>query len=254
VRKLAVFILFILVASAVYLPQAHAAPDRQIRTIIDGPKEVLAGVEYDYTVTIEGAPDASKWACEVTVSGTASVNPSNYSSTSSNKLTIHVTAPNTESNFTITVNGTADIGDSTYWNKIDYTVHSVKPKTVKAEIYNSGSVDAKSVKVSLYIDDKYQYSTDVDVKAGETSTVTLKWNPLQFSDGVHTMKIAIDPKSNLTFAGGKTTMVQQIYIGEPQPDHTSLWIALAILFGAGAVFAAYTHARKKKRMPKRKKW
>jgi len=110
------------------------------------------------------------------------------------------------------------------------------------------------VKLSLYMDGKYQHSTTVDVNAGESSTATLKWNPLQFSDGVHKMEIVIDPDSNLTFEGGKTTLVRDVYIGEPGENHTSNWIALSILIGAGLVFYGYHHARKKKRMPKRKKW
>ncbi len=252
-RKLAVFAIIIMMA-AIFIPMHASAETTEIRTTIQGPKEVLTGEEYDYTVTIQGAPDASKWSCKVTVSGTGSAEPANYTSTESNRFTVHIRAPTSDGNFTITVNGTADIGDNTYWNKVEYKVRALKANTVKVTVYNSGSVDAKGVKISLYIDDKYQSSQTVDVNAGKSSTVSLKWSPIQFSDGVHTMKVVIDPDSNLTFAGGKTTLVEQIYIGQPKPDHTANWIALGILVGAALVFYAYHYVRKKKRMPKRKKW
>ena len=246
--------LFALIFSAIYIPAHADAGATQIRTLVDGPTRVMTGETYDYVITIVGAPDADRWACKVTVSGGAAVNPSNVSSTESNVFTVHVTAPDAPSNFTITFNGTADIGDDTYWNSVQYKVSVIKPSTVKVPIYNAGSVDAHNVTVSLYMDGKYQYSTKVDVPAGQTSTVVLKWDPLQFSDGVHTMEITIDPKSNLTFEGGKTTLVKQIYIGEPKENKTSLWIALAIVFTGTAAIAFAIHHRKKKRMPKRKKW
>ncbi len=252
-RKLALLISFALLFAVLYVPAISYADTTEIRTVVSGPTKVLAGESYDYTVTIIGAPDAKQWGCEVTVSAGGSANPTNYSS-DSNVIMIHITAPSTAASFTISVNGTADIGNSTYWNKVDYQVKAVSANTVFVPIYNAGAVNAKNVTVTLYIDDKYQYSTTVDVDAGKSTTATLKWNPLDFSDGVHTMKIIIDPKSNLTFEGGKTVLIQDVYVGEVKEDHTSTWIALAIVFAGSAVIAFIIHTRKKKRMPTRKKW
>ncbi len=258
-KKLAIIILLALLFAALHVPvhvdaASSSSTGSQIRTIVSGPTDVLTGEQYDYTVTIVGAPDADRWGCRVSVSSGGSVNPANYSSTDSNVLTVHIKAPDTATKFTITVNGTADIGNDTYWNRVEYKVNALKPNTVQVPIYNSGSVDAKNVTVSLYIDGKYQYSTQVSVDAGKSSSVTLKWNPKDFSKGVHTMKIVIDPKSNLTFEGGKTTLVQDIYVGQMKENKTSLWIALAIVFTGTATIAFEVHHRKKKRMPKRKKW
>lgn len=236
------------------IPIGHSAADTQkIRTIVEGPKEVLTDTEYEYTIRIEGAPDADRWGYSINMTQ-GSATPSNGSSDNSSEFRVTVKSPAVEGDFTITVNGTADIGNTTYWNRVNYTVHAVKPSTVKVDIYNSGGVNASNVSVSLFIDDKFQYKTSVDVPSGASKNVELKWNPLEFSDGVHRMKIVVDDSSNLTFLNnGKTVLVKEIYIGQIHEDKTTTWLALAILFSAGA-FASFLSFRRKKKRLKRRKW
>ncbi len=238
-----------------YIPfTTEAASTEKIKTQINGPTSVITGGTYKYTVTIIGAPNADKWGCVVNVSQGGKAVPENYTSQTSSTFTVTVQSPAKEGDFTITVNGTADIGNSTYWNKVEYKVKAVQPYIVTATIYNSGEVDANNVSVSLFADGKFQYTTSVSIPSGKSSTATLKWNPSGFSDGVHTLEIRIDPSSNLTFEGGKAVLIKQVYVGAMHEDKTGIWIALAILFGAGAVYALFSYHSKKKRMPKRKKW
>ncbi|GEM_PF-3348726 len=249
------FLIAILIAIAILSPiyGTSSGAETRVKTVLEGPKEVLLGEKYTYTIKIEGAENADKWGYKIEMKD-GSADPSNASSTESNVFKVNITAPSVEGDFKITINGTADIGNYTYWNKINYTITAVKPYIIKADVYNSGSVEAKNVSVSLYIDGKFQYKTSVDVAPQKKETVELKFNPHKFSDGVHDVKIVIDPKSNLTFSdGGKTEMTMQIYLGEMHEDHTGTWIALAILFGAGAVYSLISYRKKKKRM-KRRKW
>ncbi len=247
-------ILLISIASLMIVPVGNSAENsNRVRTVIDGPTQVLTGENYTYTVRIEGMPDADSWGCSVELSkGTAE--KTNFTSDNSSVFKVNITAPSTEGEFTITVNGTADVGNTTYWNKVDYKVKAIEPYVIKAELYNSGSVEAKNVSVSLYIDGTFQYRTSVDISPQEKKTVDLKFNPLKFSDGVHTARIVIDDSNNLTFLNnGKTELTTEIYLGKVKEDRTSTWIALAILFSAGAVYSLLSYQRKKKRM-KRRKW
>ena len=254
-RKIPVIALaLVLLLLLSYIPFPSEAASTKIKTQINGPTSVITGGTYKYTVTIIGAPDADRWGCKVNVSEGGKAVPENYTSNTSSTFSVSIQSPVKEGEFTITVNGTADIGNTTYWNKVEYKVKAVQPYVVTATIYNSGEVDANNVSVSLFADGKFQYTATVSVPSGKSSTATLKWNPTGFSDGVHTLEIRIDPSSNLTFEGGKAVLIKQVYIGPVHEDKTGIWIALAILFGAGAVYALFSYRSKKKRMPKRKKW
>ena len=250
----AISLLFVFLLLLSLMPMAHSATDSQkIRTIVNGPTEVLTDTEYEYTIRIEGAPDADKWGYQINMTG-GSATPANGSSDTSSEFKVRIKAPTIEGDFTINVNGTADIGNTTYWNKIEYKVHAFKPSTVKVNLYNSGDVNANNVSVSLYIDGKFQYKTTADVPSGQSKSIDLKWNPKAFGEGVHKMKIVLDDSNNLTFLdNGKTVFVEDIYIGQIHEDKTTTWLALAILFSAGA-FASFMSFRKKKKMMKRRKW
>ena len=253
-KWLSLSVFALLLISTLFVSVANSAESSsKIRTVIEGPTNVLTGEKYTYTIRIEGLPNADKYGYSIEVPG-GDADPKNGSSTNSSVFRVNVTAPPKEGEFTITVNGTADVGNTTYWNKVEYKVNAVKPYIIKANLYNSGSVEAKNVAVDLYIDGEFQYRAHVDIEPQKNKTVELKFNPLKFSDGIHDVRIEIDPSSNLTFMdNGKTEMTLQIYLGEMHEDHTSTWIALAILFGAGAVYSLLSYQKKKKRM-KRRKW
>lgn len=257
VKKTTIFLvlmfIFIYFLPANWQIDAASSDVSKIRTVIHGPKEVLVGERYTYTIEIEGIPDADKWSYEITMSD-GSAEPLNGTSENENVFLVNITAPSVEGDFTITVNGTADVGNTTYWHKIEYKVTAVEPYIIKAKLYNSGSVDAKNVSVSLYVDGKFQYRITVDVPSHQNNTVELKFNPKDFSDGLHRARIVIDDSNGLLFLdNGKTEMDIKIYIGEVQEDHTSTWIALAILFGAGATYSLISYKNKRKRL-KRRKW
>ena len=254
---LAVALMLVILMFPAASPQSNNAS--KIRTVVDGPTQVLTGETYEYTIHIEKIDptlDVDKWSFNITVEK-GSANPTNGTSTATNvsavTFKVNVTAPPTEGDFTITVNGTADVGNEIYWNKTHYKISTVKPYIIKAELYNSGSVEAKNVSVSLSIDGKFQYSTKVDLPPQKNQTVKLKFNPNDFSDGLHKARIVIDDSNHLTFKNGNTEMTVDIYLGEMHEDHTSTWVALAIFFGAGAIYAVISYQKKKKRM-KRRKW
>jgi len=227
----------------------------KISTIIKGPTEVAIDSEYEYTIRIDGADDAERWSYEVEVSEGGSATPSNGTSSSSKEFQIKLRAPIKEGDFTITVNGSAYYGgNESYSNRTVYKIHAYRPSLVKVNLYNSGEVDAKNVSVSLYIDGKFQYRAKSDIPSGESKSIELKWNPKAFSEGLHKMKIVLDDSNNLTFLdNGKTVLTEEIYIGQIHEDRTGTWLALAILFSAGA-FASFMSFRKKRKMLKRRKW
>jgi hypothetical protein len=259
-QSAAIFAIFlVLFASMVPLigsAGSDNSSENMIKTVVKGPTEVLTGEKYEYTIylqALDSTLEVDKWGVNISVEG-GSASPMSENSTTSSVFKVNVTAPLKEGEFTITVNGTADVGNKTYWNKVDYKVNAVNPYVIKAKLHNSGNVEAKNVEVSLYIDGKFQYRTTVDLKPQEDQTVELKFNPNDFSDGPHKAKIVIDDSNHLTFLNnGNAETTFDIYIGEMHEDHTSTWIALAILFGAGAIYSVYSYQKKKKRM-KRRKW
>ncbi len=252
-RFLSALLMVALLSLILPVSYGNAAAEK-IQTSIEGPTSVIVDEEYEYTIKIVGLPDAERWSYTVNVTGGGSAIPDNGTSSSTNEFSVKIRAPPTEGDFTIEVNGTAKEGNTTYWHVVKYKVSAVKPYIVKVELYNSGSVDAKNVSVSLYVDDKFQYRTTTDIPSGESKSIELKWNTLGFARGLHKLRIVLDDRNNLTFFGnGATEIVKEVYLGDVPKDTTGTWLALAILFSAGAI-ASFMSLRKKKKKMKRKKW
>ncbi len=248
-------VLLIAVLLGVLIPAGHGgAAAEKIQTVIEGPTTVITDEEYEYTIKIVGLPDADMWSYTANVTGGGSAVPDNGTSSTTNEFTVKIRAPPAEGDFTIEVNGTAKEGNTTYWHIVRYKVSAAKPYIVKVELYNSGSMDANNVSVSLYVDEKFQYRTTANIPSGKSSTIDLKWNTIGFSKGVHKLRIVLDDRNNLTFFGnGATEIVKEVYLGDVPKDTTGTWLALAVLFSAGAI-ASFMSFRKKKKKMKRKKW
>ena len=141
----------------------------------------------------------------------------------------------------------AATGDSTEDTK-DIRIEVIDPITLRATVYNTGSVDAVNVTAKFYGDGIYLGTRTFDIAAGNSIVLHYNWTWASISDGKHTATIVIDEANGLVeFSNGNNVCSLTIYVGdESNPLGAVLTVGVIIM----SVFVFLTFLQKP---PTRKK-
>lgn len=222
----------------------------------DGPGFAAKLEKVPCTLTVSGGPAGDvggnfTYKVEIAADNKtgSSVTPSTGSS-NSGVFRFNVTMPG-EAGQTIKVSFNVTSKDPATGDEVDkvkeFEIEIVDPITIRAVVYNVGSVEAENVTAKFYVDDTYLGKRVFDVPAGGSEELTYNWTWLNVDNGEHTVKVVLDDADDLVeFSSGNNVYIMTVYVGEESnPIGAVLTLGVVIMF----VFTFLTYLQK----PARKK-
>jgi hypothetical protein len=191
----------------------------------------------------EDRPSANyTWAASAS---TGTLTPITGSSSAEN-FTLAYTAASTTGDVTLTV--TLSNANKTINSTARYTIHVVKPVTLKAEVKNNGNVSLTNVPVWFKVDSKVVNYTTFSIGANATKTLYYNWTSAALSQGTHTVEIDIDPNSTfVTFADGSRVFTSTFYVEQSPWGLVNILLTVSVVVLLLILVFTYMNKGKKKK-------
>ncbi|OGS41706.1 MAG: hypothetical protein A3K67_07925 [Euryarchaeota archaeon RBG_16_62_10] len=130
----------------------------------------------------------------------------------------------------------------------EFDIKIVTPITIKAEVFNMGTVDAVNVTASFFADGDLLGTQEFGLGAGDSTVLEYNWTFSSIKDGKHVVTVSIDDENEIVeFSNGNNVFSRTIYVGE-QSNVIGGVLMFAVVFLAVIVMLTYLQkpAKKKK--------
>ena len=187
------------------------------------PDSIGTGASSTFNVTISYTPATTTWRYGFGVSiesasgkkmtgaalssplGTASENNTHITQNeplTSNTFSMTLKAPTDAQRIKMTLTGLAANNDATekgdHWNYVIKYIDVLKNREIyiNATVRNTGTVEAKNVNVTLYIDGQYMDQKNLaTIAAGGEQNITFNWDATNYKAGDYKVEIVLDSNS-----------------------------------------------------------
>ena len=254
-RRLALFLVFILVTLSILIPVNVDASSGSVH--IQGP--VMAATQSNVTYKVYVDEYFEEYKCEMFIAGenlTGAKPLNGVTKTSSDgKFEFQITTPKVPQTLYISFRIYGYSGGKIVKildRATTLTVVSALP--IKVKIKNPNPYEINNVVLKFYVDGEYIGNTTVaKVKANSTKLVVYKWLPQNLEEGKHTLKIVIE-SDGIVFENGKSTYSYEFYYGKKPSYDYIYYLGLALLISLSTVFSLMLLGRKGKRGAPAPKW
>jgi len=229
------------VPAAVVLEKAPgAAAWSGIAVDLEHPSYAAKGARVQCTLTIAGGPAGDvggNYSYKVEIQGSnttgSSVTPQAGTS-ESGVFKLNITMPRSApQTIKIVVNATSKewrtkVAVST---EVTFQMKVVDPILIRAEVYNTGPVDARNVTARFYADGVLLTTQIFNVSAGSSSKLSYNWTFASIKSGKHVVTVYVDDPSRVVeFSDGNNVFSQTIYVGkQSNPAGVVLVVGIIIM-------------------------